>query len=53
MLKGKIKKAAVKESLAKRAANKGKPIEKIVAKGARTWDSETQSFVKENATPER
>ncbi len=47
MLKGKAKKAAVKESLAKRTAHKGKPVEKVIAKGARVWDSESRSFVKQ------
>jgi len=47
MLKGKAKKAAIKESLAKRAANKGKHVEKTIAKGARVWDTERQRFVKQ------
>jgi hypothetical protein len=47
MLKGKAKKAAVKEALAKRAANKGSSVEKQPAKGARVWDSENRKFVKQ------
>ncbi len=47
MLKGKAKKAAVKDSLAKRAANKDKPVDKKPAEGARVWDSERREFVKQ------